>query len=440
MFGVMGACQPRTVVAQERTTDTGGRVSLGRRVTLALIRCGIIFLVALGMLRPTLVYTETHKEKATLVLLIDQSRSMLVRDSLNNKTRWDSLRATLEDSVPALRNLGRNFEIKAYTFDAETHSLEVKDGKLVLPDSPPGQADGHRRGPGRRAQPGERQAVVGNRHSHRRPAAGDRPPRRIAPGRRRQVAAPELSGLPRGVRAVARAGRRSGRGRRRFPPAGRRVRQDRNGDPWRDQGQRLRQPADPRPRAHGDARGQDGIIAKTNIKATADGQLLPVDFTYTPETPGEFKLTLEAVAQPGELVTTNNQLTAFVQVLKGGLHVLYIEGDLRVEQKFLRRSLDASRDIKVDFIRLDPRHLKETKPANLKELFKPGKYDVYILGDVDSTAFEPAELEQLNKTVNQRQGPDHAGRIPHLRPGRIRQHAAERCFARENGSPGAATA
>src|SRR5208282_3500498 len=111
----------------------------GRRLTLALIRCGIILLVVLGMLRPTLVYTETHKEKATLVLLIDQSRSMLVRDSLNNKTRWDSLLATLEDSVPALRNLGREFEIKAYTFDAEIHPLEVKEGKLVLPESPTGQ-------------------------------------------------------------------------------------------------------------------------------------------------------------------------------------------------------------------------------------------------------------------------------------------------------------
>ena len=168
--------------------------------------------------------------------------------------------------------------------------------------------------------------------------------------------------------------------------------------------------------------------------------MLPVDFTYTPETPGEFKLTLEAVPQPGELVTTNNQLSAFVQVLKGGLHVLYIEGDLRVEQKFLRRSLDASRDIKVDFIRLDPRHLKETKPGNLKELFKPGKYDVYILGDVDSTAFDAAELEQLKRDGQSRQGPDHAGRLPHLRSGRILRHAAERCPARGNGSPGAAAA
>ena len=66
-------------------------------------------------------------------------------------------------------------------------------------------------------------------------------------------------------------------------------------------------------------------VWRKEITATADGQVLPVDFTYTPDTPGEFKVTLEAVPQPGELVTTNNQLSSFVQVLKGGLHVLYIE-------------------------------------------------------------------------------------------------------------------
>ena len=66
-----------------------------------MLRGGIILLVVMAMLRPTLVYTETHKEKATLVLLIDQTRSMLVRDSINNKTRWESLLATIEDSAPA---------------------------------------------------------------------------------------------------------------------------------------------------------------------------------------------------------------------------------------------------------------------------------------------------------------------------------------------------
>src|SRR6516165_2670407 len=97
------------------------RASLRRRSTLAALRCSIILLILFGMLRPTLVYVETRKQNATLVLLVDQSRSMQVRDALNNKSRWDSLRATLEDCVPALRKLDRttggDFEVKVYTFD-----------------------------------------------------------------------------------------------------------------------------------------------------------------------------------------------------------------------------------------------------------------------------------------------------------------------------------
>ena len=85
-------------------------------------------------------------------------------------------------------------------------------------------------------------------------------------------------------------------------------------------------------------------------------------------------------------------------MLKGGLNVLYIEGSLRVEQKFIRRALDASHDIHVDFVRIDAQH-PETRPPDLAERLQPGKYEVYILGDVDSTAFRESELKDLAETV-----------------------------------------
>ena len=78
------------------------------------------------MLRPTLVYTEAKKEKATLVLMADQSRSMSVRDGLNGQSRWDLLRSTLDNVAPAVRKLGREIEIQGYTFDAEIHPADVK--------------------------------------------------------------------------------------------------------------------------------------------------------------------------------------------------------------------------------------------------------------------------------------------------------------------------
>ena len=54
-------------------------------------------------------------------------------------------------------------------------------------------------------------------------------------------------------------------------------------------------------------------------------------------------------------MTTNNRMSTFVNVLAGGLNVLYIEGlPPRVDTRFLRRSLDASPDINVDYLTLSP--------------------------------------------------------------------------------------
>ena len=163
--------------------------------------------------------------------------------------------------------------------------------------------------------------------------------------------------------------------------------------------------------------GKMEVVAQDTVRAVADGQIIPVKFKFIPETPGECKLTLEAVPQPGELVTTNNELSTFVHVLKGGLNVLYIEGTLRVEQKFICRALDASHDIHVDYVRLDARR-PETRPGDLASYFQPGKYEVYILGDVDSTAFHESELRELADTVNGGAGLMMLGGVHSFGPGR----------------------
>jgi hypothetical protein len=376
------------------------RLSLRRRLTLALIRCGIILLVLLAMLRPTLVYTETHKEKATLVLMVDQSRSMQVRDALNDKSRWDSLRATLDDSLPALRKLGRDFEIKLYTFDAETHPLEMKDGNIALPNVPTGQqtAIGAALDDVLRQENGKRLLGIVLLTDGRQQALPPRdlPAQDVASRLRHQgypiypVVFGESRGLG-GVQDVAVVD---------FPPPAAIFMKTAMSVDGQIKVSGYVNQKIPVRLLMGSSKDKMQVIGETTVTADQDGKTVKVHFDYTPETPGEFKLTLEAVPQPGELVTTNNRLSSFVNVLKGGLHVLYIEGTPRVEQKFLRRSLDASRDMKVDSIRLDPQHLRETKPADFAELLKPGKYDVYILGDVDVTAFTAADLKELRDTIN----------------------------------------
>ena len=82
-----------------------------------------------------------------------------------------------------------------------------------------------------------------------------------------------------------------------------------------------------------------------------------------------------------------------------------------MEGKFLHQALDASLDIKVDYFRLDPRHPDQRPRDFPADPFKPGKYDVYILGDLDCEAFRGSGVGRAGQDGQPRGGPDHAGRL-----------------------------
>ena len=129
------------------------------------------------------------------------------------------------------------------------------------------------------------------------------------------------------------------------------------------------------------------------MQALNDSQLVPYRFDYVPEVPGEYRVTVEAAQQPGERVITNNQMSTFINVAKGGVNVFYCEGTYRPEQKYLLRAAGRPRHP----VRRADHPL--THPVDLGDRLQPGKYDVYILGDVDSTAFTEKQLAQLAQTV-----------------------------------------
>ena len=109
-----------------------------RRLVLAALRLAVVAMVVLAMLRPTLVYTEMKKQSATLVLLADKSRSMSVPDGPAGKTRFDALRQALADARRPLREVGEEFEVKAYAFDSDARPVEVSRGAVRLPETPDG--------------------------------------------------------------------------------------------------------------------------------------------------------------------------------------------------------------------------------------------------------------------------------------------------------------
>ena len=301
------------------------KIGRNRRILLAFLRAAVIALLVLAMLRPTLVYTQTKKQAATLVVLADQSRSMSVPDAVGDKTRWQALRDALREAAPALKKLSQEFELKAYTFDAELHAANAERGQIELPDEPTGQqtAIGAALEDMLRREAGKRflGAILLSDGAQRAYAPRDLPPQTAA-ARMKHLGCP-LFTLP--------FGQSRGLGEARdvavkdlvvnpsvFVKNELAVSGQIRVDGYVNVDIPVRVLFETAP-------GKMEVVAQQTVRAVADGQLLPVKLSYIPTTPGEHKLTLEAVPRPGELVTTNNQLSTFVNVLSGGLNVLYIE-------------------------------------------------------------------------------------------------------------------
>jgi hypothetical protein len=152
-----------------------------------------------------------------------------------------------------------------------------------------------------------------------------------------------------------------------------------------------------------DAAGNRRPAGATRLTAREDGQLLPVEFPFGPEVPGQFKLTLRAAEQPGELVVQNNELSAFVTVLEGGLRALYLYGDLLGEQRLLRRAIDMSPDIQLDDVYLDPNNRSQW-PVDLSPWLATPSFDILLLESVPAAAISESAQRQLADAVERGRG------------------------------------
>lgn len=378
------------------------KLSRRQRSVLVCLRLAVIAMAMFAMMRPALVQTTTRRQSATLVLLVDQSRSMSVADAVGGKTRWQVLQDAFGDAQDMLTTLGEELEVKLYTFDSQAHLLPLQDGRWQLDERPEGKqtAIGAALEDVLKRESGKRLAgvILLSDGAQRAFAPNDVPPqlpaRRLADlgyplytlrfgqarglGQARDVAIRDLSVnetvFVKNDLAVHGVVRSEGYGGRSLPV------------------ELLME----------DAAGKMRPVAGVELRAPAGGENLNVELNTVPQTPGEYKVTLRAAPQPGELVTTNNEMSTFVTVLKGGINVLYLEGALRVDSKYLLQSLDASPDIKVDYVRLDRR--EGSKPLKLQDRFERGKYDVYVIGDVDSSQFTKEELAALAAVVRQGAG------------------------------------
>ena len=163
---------------------------------------------------------------------------------------------------------------------------------------------------------------------------------------------------------------------------------------------------------------QEPVDAQT-IRIEPGKTRYPVRLTYTPKAPGEYKVTLRVESPEGELITSNNEQSTFVTVLKGGVKVLYLAGAGRVggfpgiEAGFVRRALAANPDMHVDnrVIKYVPNEV------DLRDELRDEKYDVILLGDVDVNGLSARSWTEMAKMVERGAGLAMLGGFHSFGPG-----------------------
>ena len=368
------------------------KLSWQRRGLLAGLRLGVTLLLLLGMLQPTCVDSTTTRPRASLLILFDQSRSMGLKHESGEKTRWQAQQETLSAVEPLLVALGEHLDVKLHAYDTELHPIKLEGGRIAFPSEPAGRLTdlGTPLHDAIREERGKRLAAVILLGDGVQTAFDPRIEMQAAAGELRSLDCP-LYTIPYGPVGDTAQGRDiavenlpdqySVFVKNELPVRGTlRVRGWTNKDI-------------PVELIVENSAGEQEILGPVKVQAREDNQQVDVAIGYTPQKPGQYKLTLRAAAAPEELVTKNNELSAFLTVHEGGLKVLYLEGEPRLEQKFLRNSIDASQDIDLDFQWLDHRR-RDQWPIDISEVLKKMPYDVIILGDLDSAALYDEKKNQ----------------------------------------------
>lgn len=148
-----------------------------------------------------------------------------------------------------------------------------------------------------------------------------------------------------------------------------------------------------------DINGTVSEVASRAVVPRASSDAISLSVPVLAPAPGVYRLKVEADPQAGELVTSNNAQIAFVDVREGGGRILYLEGAARLEQTFLRRSLRRFPDLDLTY-RWIPNDTASSWPVDLGDDFESGKYDIYILGDLNAAALGDEQLRELSASVS----------------------------------------
>lgn len=387
--------------------------------TIRFLRLLLVLLTVFLLFRPSIVRTVVRPLPASIFCLLDRSESMSIADEKNNLRRFEQMKKILADNSGRFRDLAEQFDLRFFAFDRDAVPLTPQNGKL-LPGDPVGKETALGRTLSTVFQETAGKRVPGIllfSDGTEQTAASEKILPQAAAFRFRDAGIPVYT-VPLGNADPRQAV---------FDCSVRELYSNDHvykGNELQITGRvRISGAKDreiPVEFYFENAKGEMEKIDRRIVKPVTGGEeIFSWRFTYVPKETGERKLSVSIPPFEKELSHSNNRLDSFVKVIDGGLRVLYLEGTRRFEQKYLRLALAASSEIKIDYRRPVPdltvkqigaTEAERTARSALErkslanDLFQPGKYNVYLLGDLDSTAFKKEELAALAARISEGAG------------------------------------
>jgi uncharacterized membrane protein len=382
------------IVAVTVWTYTGSAASTRKRVfTLIALRLLALLLAVLLALRPAAAITEIPKLPSTLIIVVDSSESMTIRDEAGS-TRWEVVQKAMEKAGPLLDEMREDQQTTVYVYHFNRAFDPTRD--TYGPDVP---ADG------KQTDISTMLAKLYDKHQGERLLRGLI---LVTDGRHNGVGRPPEQEILR-WRSIGCPVYTFVAGKADTLPSEKDVSiASINPDP-----SPVAIKSDLKVRARLNAPGFEGIKVKVRLKID-DKQVRDVGFTLdkatdneieietkAPEKPGEYKVTLELIEPPDNQVTRlNDKIETFLTVTKEGVRVLVISKD-GWELKGIRRALATDKRFDyVEAIRASeaPGTAEDEKRYDLREQ----RYDVIVLGDVSPkmlTAVRPGILNEIRDMV-----------------------------------------
>ena len=373
-----------------------------RRTLLGLRLLSWAMLVFL-LFRPELEFSRSDRKSSIFAIVTDRSRSMNVKDGPAGASRRATLLKTLADVAADLEALQAEAEIRQYEFDQELAAVETRP-----PESPGEQtAIGHVLEELRKLAQGARDKRLAGillltDGAQRALVPFDTEPRIAARGLADLPVPTPVHTVGFGTSGLAETSLDLAMEDLEVNPTvfvkntvvvGARLRALGAADRPLTVRLLIEDPGANKP---GEPPAMKLAAPPLKLTTSQSQDLLPVEVNFVANQPGEFKLTVQVDPLDGEPLITNNSLSTFITVLKGGVNVAYFD-KIRPEQKYIRR-IDESPDIQLDFKPVRAGTLGEATPID-EQWFEPGKYDVYIIGDVPARVFGPVVLRKLARAV-----------------------------------------